>query len=52
MEIHKNKYKNKTQNMTVYKGNKLIMILKKLKLALIYNNNNKNNNNKMRNITI
>jgi hypothetical protein len=36
MEIHKNKYtyKNKIQNMTVYKGNKLIMIARKVKVII------------------
>jgi hypothetical protein len=34
MEIHKNKYKNKIQNMTVYKGNKLIMVTRKIKVNI------------------
>jgi hypothetical protein len=34
MEIHKNKYKNKIQNMTVYKGNKLIKIPRKIKVSI------------------
>jgi hypothetical protein len=34
MEIHKNKHKNKIQNMTVYKGNKLMMIPSKIKVSI------------------
>jgi hypothetical protein len=37
MEIHKNKHKNKIQNMAVYKGNKLIMI-PSTKYELLHNN--------------